>query len=1727
MKKLSNYYLIIVLLVILTKPGFSIDLRFGSLDYAGTLYQNYGGEHCGIDYAGQHNTKLFSTNFGKTYFTHYEETDPNGACCTISNCTPNNCNRKPNRVVIEHLLDDGKVVYSRFLHLAHSGDVLSNFNYISKNQHIGNEGNTGFTCSKYTTAHAGTHLHYEINDFIKTPELLGAYGNGCSSSNIHAIDPNNGYNGTGESNKSILIPFFSNSFENPSFENYPIFGYADECINIKLRLSIQNQKKFKAIGVLAKSGLNRNIQNDIPVSDGKWATQSWLTDDWKDTPDVNLNIGIKEYINTCATYPSGEYQFMAFIAYTEEENIINSYKGYPLAFEILEKNSIVIDNDQSEFEVSQYVAPIEDKIVSTIPGYFLQSDLLKGQSNAVTSWRPNRYGRFQILIYIPYNIPESIDVRYKIVIKNEDNDIFISEPINQSSPGWHQLLSKIGNTTTDNWYFNKESRISLHLNTTESYRGNEWGNVGIENSNANITENQYVAVDAIKFVGGEVKLYDNNTKSDIEKIAEILANKGITESDSVARKIYRNFMEQSINFIKINDNMSIAVVHNLNNKSIYLLNESELFSLSTLDGSISSTPSADSAIVINHPELNNAMTSGKIFAQKIELKNIGTNTWSSDYKLKHESGVMSQNPIDVNVPKDTLPDETCIFEITMKTPNILENYEEKWNLYNPDDEIVIAITIKIVVTELDCALVVNQGELSNNLNTDVTYSQKIILKNIGINTWNSDYKLVHISGNLSQYHEDMVVVEEVEMDDQYVFEILIKTPDSIGNYIEKWNLVNPSGETIKEINLAFNVVDLIPEKFTINDLKKISGDNPKPQELSDYILQKCREYNYPPIVLKAILLKEGQVGNKWKQFSSESGYSHDTIVYHADTSNGIIKSYGLGLFQITYPVDLEGYFESAKKDEIIKVVSDWKYNVDMAFIKLQSKWNSNIKGLEGEDANPAIIENWFYAIAWYNGSGSYAKSYVEYVYGYMKDKQNVEIALSSSIDKEEIIKYYKFLDISSPYIIEGYEDSLNGVILAKSPPSYTLDQIRKHRGKIQKWLKEYEVYIDITYNQEDDFKNNCFEVSKTIALNKPINAKIDFTGQSNYYDGDCDYFKFETPQKIQVSIFTTGTTDTQGTLFNCCDENISQCFMTNNSISGENNNFKIDQLLEKGTYYLKVRHEDKINGTGDYQLHIQNEKTDFWSIAMKWFESALSQIEQLIESFNEYSIQLYKKFRSGHFSISQRSLRTISTDANELQKPDVNATRAETLLLCMLVKNIEIQEGLLSSYSDVDQSNELYEIIETATKLGFVEGMFDDNQNRIFKPTEPISRIEALKILFKTFQLDLLESPKGRTWSDNYFVDIDKNHWSYKYIRAAYLYEIMDGFGNGKFGPNNFITRSQLIKIVSQALKFIENNENYITAGLYIEPEFENYSEPNNPPNGNVLITYLNPGHYKLNANFSDPDNDKLNYYWELYDGSILEISPDDSKLEWQLDSNDTNNYQIKLRVQDNRGLITEYIRILKIDESTLNEGLIAYYPFNGNANDESGSENNGTVYGSTVTNDRFGNNKSAYYFDGKDDYIHLAPIDNIAINNGTLALWFQLSNAFNKGDDTINLFSKDISTIDVDSMELTFEQNTGKLYFDYGESSEGVGIKSDKDSWDIRWYFAVITWGDDGIQMFIDGTKQSETIMVKSPVGAYTTHIGTHQATQWFFKGIIDDIYIYNKVLSESEILQLYRTQP
>lgn len=93
--------------------------------------------------------------------------------------------------------------------------------------------------------------------------------------------------------------------------------------------------------------------------------------------------------------------------------------------------------------------------------------------------------------------------------------------------------------------------------------------------------------------------------------------------------------------------------------------------------------------------------------------------------------------------------------------------------------------------------------------------------------------------------------------------------------------------------------------------------------------------------------------------------------------------------------------------------------------------------------------------------------------------------------------------------------------------------------------------------------------------------------------------------------------------------------------------------------------------------------------------------------------------------------------------------------------------------------------------------------------------------------------------------------------------------------------------------------------------------------------------------------------------------------------------------------------------------GLVAHYPFNGNANDESGNGNDGTVYGNVaLTTDRFGNANSAYLF--TQQTTSFVPPDYIEVNDDnsldfttaySISLWFNqfTLNSHGRGYNLVN----------------------------------------------------------------------------------------------------------------------------
>src|SRR5690242_4601994 len=83
----------------------------------------------------------------------------------------------------------------------------------------------------------------------------------------------------------------------------------------------------------------------------------------------------------------------------------------------------------------------------------------------------------------------------------------------------------------------------------------------------------------------------------------------------------------------------------------------------------------------------------------------------------------------------------------------------------------------------------------------------------------------------------------------------------------------------------------------------------------------------------------------------------------------------------------------------------------------------------------------------------------------------------------------------------------------------------------------------------------------------------------------------------------------------------------------------------------------------------------------------------------------------------------------------------------------------------------------------------------------------------------------------------------------------------------------------------------------------------------------------------------------------------------------------------------------LNISAQSLNNNLIAYWPFSGNANDSTGHGLNGVVYNASLVNDRFGNPNNAYYFNGIDARISITNnqmlIDSInGSNKVTICTW-------------------------------------------------------------------------------------------------------------------------------------------
>jgi hypothetical protein len=202
--------------------------------------------------------------------------------------------------------------------------------------------------------------------------------------------------------------------------------------------------------------------------------------------------------------------------------------------------------------------------------------------------------------------------------------------------------------------------------------------------------------------------------------------------------------------------------------------------------------------------------------------------------------------------------------------------------------------------------------------------------------------------------------------------------------------------------------------------------------------------------------------------------------------------------------------------------------------------------------------------------------------------------------------------------------------------------------------------------------------------------------------------------------------------------------------------------------------------------------------------------------------------------------------------------------------------------------------------------------------------------------------------------------------------------------------------------------------------------------------------------------------------------------------------------------------------------GLIGWWPFNGNANDESGNGNNGVVNNSILTLDRYGNQNQAYDFNGLDNFIKVNQIFDF--EERSVNAWFQSKELYQTGNSAYQILNIDSQTLQHGFTSSQIEG--GILYLTGGGESVSYAIPIDSN----RWYMITTTRNVNVVKYYLNGQYIAEAI---SGINTSTSNdnpnllIGVDRAeTVQFFKGKIDDLGIWNRELTACEIADLYNAQ-
>ena len=386
----------------------------------------------------------------------------------------------------------------------------------------------------------------------------------------------------------------------------------------------------------------------------------------------------------------------------------------------------------------------------------------------------------------------------------------------------------------------------------------------------------------------------------------------------------------------------------------------------------------------------------------------------------------------------------------------------------------------------------------------------------------------------------------------------------------------------------------------------------------------------------------------------------------------------------------------------------------------------------------------------------------------------------------------------------------------------------------------------------------------------------------------------------------------------------------------------------------------------------------------------------------------------------------------------------------------------------------IYYDVNMPTIIGALEGRpFYSSPGQFFNGS--IDDVRIYNRAFTSTEIDeLFESEKPKYPSSASFFDIDaqsqNNEVSFSAPKSSYYKVVLNALPDAKF---------DVISYWSPPNQWMSGFQYSVDSGSPIDHRFGPFSSKEEAFSAfEDLVLFLDEGQV---ITFSDPD-------YSLFDnsgGTSLVLYP-----------------------------------IIYNDSFDPSDGLVAYYPFDGNASDMSGNGNDGTVYGATLSTDRNGDANKAYSFDGVNDYIKVGGPS--ALTNGenqTISVWV-------KGSDIGNPIYWDDDTQSGGDMKISIHEGSVIRF-----KRTGNVVLYTTDTVDMsNWNHIVVSFKDDTTyKIYINGSLSLKEDLVDNLELDDRTHISIgsgHNGYQGFFNGSIDEVRHYVRTLSDREVAALYELE-